>query len=203
MVILSWENQIRVGGLFLSAIFVQLKLGFCYTFLVRDFQENKKIEEAIIFLVDKIQKSGNNSKPVILHSIEVGTYLYKHNYPLDIVVAGYLHDLLEDSDTTQEEIKKKFGSGVATIVKANSFSSKTIGKIEQYKETFQKCLKMGNEALIVKASDILCNAPFYKIGNWLTFGIDKMTYFLKISKPHIDNERVYKDLAKALWLLKK
>ena len=58
------------------------------------------VEKAIKYLVDAIKQSGHNPKPVILHSIRVGLFLFNQNYNQDIVIAAILHDILEDTDTT-------------------------------------------------------------------------------------------------------
>jgi len=55
-----------------------------------------EIDEAIVFLVGKYDESGTNEKPVIFHSIKVGLYLYTESYSTNMVIAGLLHDLLED-----------------------------------------------------------------------------------------------------------
>lgn len=64
------------------------------------YQNSKEIEKAIVFLVKAISASGNNPKLVILHSILVGLSLIKFNYPIHIIQAGFLDDVIEDSDTS-------------------------------------------------------------------------------------------------------
>lgn len=59
---------------------------------------------------------GHNPKPVIFHSVQVGVHLYNHDYESDIVIAGILHDVVEDSETTVAEIEERFGSRVAQLV---------------------------------------------------------------------------------------
>ena len=67
-----------------------------------------KVEKAVKFLVKAIETSGNNSKPVILHSIRVAFFLEKESYSNNVVVAALLHDLIEDSATTLKEIGDNF-----------------------------------------------------------------------------------------------
>ena len=57
-----------------------------------------QLEQAIIFLVTTFQQSGNNPKPVILHSIRVALFLYEYHYPEEVIIAGALHDLVEDTN---------------------------------------------------------------------------------------------------------
>lgn len=79
------------------------------------YQTSKEIEKAIVFLAHAINTSGNNPKPVILHSILVGLSLAKLNYPTCIIQAGFLHDMIEDSSVSIKSIKEQFGNKVASL----------------------------------------------------------------------------------------
>ena len=162
-------------------------------------QNDKKIKEAIKFLVLAIEKSGHNSKPVIIHSIRVGLHLDELGYKQKIVIAGILHDLLEDSETTFEEIKQNFGPQIANLVQANSFDKNIKDKKKRYQQTLTRCLKAGKEALIIKAADILDNSHYYHLANgkklrqWL---VEKMKHFIDHSEKILKNEAVFKKLQK-------
>ena len=67
----------------------------------------------------------------------------------EILNAGYLHDVLEDTDVTKAEIRHVFG-----IIVANLVSELTRGKHEDY---FEHCKKMTKHASLIKVADILCN----------------------------------------------
>jgi len=69
----------------------------------------KEIERAIIFMIQKIQERCYNEKPLILHSIKVGLRLLEQNKEKEVVIAGFLHDLIEDTDCKIKEIKEEFG----------------------------------------------------------------------------------------------
>jgi len=62
----------------------------------------KEFETAIVFLIQKIKEHCYNEKPLILHSIRVGLRLVELNEAKDVVIAGFLHDLLEDTDCKQD-----------------------------------------------------------------------------------------------------
>ena len=57
----------------------------------------KEIEHAIIFMIQKIRERCYNEKPLILHSIRVGLKLMGQKEEKEAVVAGFLHDLIEDT----------------------------------------------------------------------------------------------------------
>ena len=58
------------------------------------------------------------SSPYINHSIEVAETLWKVGDIRDeaLLVAAILHDTIEDTDTTKEEIEKEFGEEVLKLV---------------------------------------------------------------------------------------
>jgi (p)ppGpp synthase/HD superfamily hydrolase len=56
----------------------------------------------------------------ILHPLEVAQLLRNHGYPDQVVAAGVLHDSLEDTDATPEELERCFGAEVAQLVCAVS-----------------------------------------------------------------------------------
>lgn len=167
---------------------------------------DKEIEEAIKFLVHAIEESGKNPKPVILHSIRVGLYLYHQGYDKEIIIAGILHDLLEDSDTTLEEIKQKFGDKVAKLVEANSFNLTVKDKKERYLGSFTRSLNAGKDALVIKAADFLDNSHYYHLGQdkelyqWL---LEKLKHFIDHSEKLLKNETVWKELKNQYNLLTK
>ena len=54
--------------------------------------------------------------PYIAHPVGVAFILLRMNCPETVVAAGLLHDTVEDTNVTLEEIRKKFGDEVADIV---------------------------------------------------------------------------------------
>jgi len=157
-------------------------------------ENDKEIEEAIKFLVYAIQKSCKNNKPVILHSIRVGLHLDNLKYPKDIVIAAILHDIIEDTETTFEEIKSKFSNKIATLVQSNSFDESIIDKTERYKENFIRCKALGKEAVIIRASDFFDNVNYYHLApnkeleKWL---FEKLKYFIDNSYEILKDEIIY------------
>ena len=81
-----------------------------------------KIEEAIIYATvmhqGKVRKLGNI--PYILHPLEVAQILSTMTTDQDVITAGILHDIVEDTDGTLAEIEKRFGKRVAFLVSSES-----------------------------------------------------------------------------------
>ena len=77
-----------------------------------------KIEEAIIYAT--IMHQGKQRKlegiPYILHPLAVAQILATMTDDEDIITAGILHDIVEDTDGTLTEIEERFGERVAFLV---------------------------------------------------------------------------------------
>jgi guanosine-3',5'-bis(diphosphate) 3'-pyrophosphohydrolase len=167
---------------------------------------NNDIEKAIKFLVFTIHKSGFNPKPVILHSIRVGLWLESLNYTKEIIIAGILHDLLEDSKITRKKIAQEFGERVTQLIESNSFNKNILSKTMSYKDLFGRCLQAGKSALIIKTVDILDNSDYYKYvtdKKLARYLLKKWQYFLKISEHIMKNEIIYLKLKFKIIRLKK
>ena len=63
--------------------------------------------------------NGQNRKsgePYITHPLHVALYLCELNFDKETIAAALLHDLIEDTDISYEDLKKEFGEEVAEIV---------------------------------------------------------------------------------------
>ncbi len=157
-------------------------------------QTAKDIESAIVFLVNTITTSGKNPKPVILHSILVGVSLAKLNYSRDIIVAGILHDTVEDSDATLTQIRDQFGESVARIVDACTYDFSIEDKVEQYTKAIIRATAMSWESLIVMAADFIENEPYYNQEDFTQYPRDKIAYFISYAEPFIKDEPIWSEL---------
>lgn len=170
-------------------------------FTLKDADLEKEMDDALHFVAKHIEDSGNNTKPVLLHSFKMAYYLYLNNYSKDIIISAILHDLIEDTKVTGTIIEKEYGSNIKSIVEAVSFNLNIEDKEEQYISMFNECIKMGFEALIVKCVDLLDNINYVHLVKNKEFKKDllkKYDTFLNMTKKYIGNEIVYKELKKRL-----
>ncbi len=104
-------------------------------------------------------KSG---KPYITHPIAVAGLLRDLGGSSTIIAAGFLHDVVEDTEVTPEEIEARFGVEVRNLVEAVTklskfnFSSKTERQAENFRRMF---LAMAQDirVIVVKLADRLHN----------------------------------------------
>lgn len=85
-------------------------------------QDNQRLEEAILFATKchSGQVRKGSSIPYILHPLEAMQILAEMNGDTNLLIAGLLHDVVEDTDTGIDEIRDKFGDDVVHLVAAHS-----------------------------------------------------------------------------------
>jgi len=103
-----------------------------------------------------------SEEPYILHPLEVACILADLQADTDTICAALLHDTLEDTETSPEAIKSRFGADVLTLVNGVtklskfSFSSKEERQAENFRKMF---LAMADDIRIIflKLADRLHN----------------------------------------------
>ncbi len=121
------------------------------------------LNRAYVFAMKKhgaqLRASGD---PYYSHPVEVAGILTKFKLDCASIIAGVLHDTVEDTDTTIEEIKNLFGDQVALIVdgvtKLAMIEQKSANKKQA--ENFRKLLLAMSEdirVLLIKLADRLHN----------------------------------------------
>lgn len=80
------------------------------------------LEEAILYATVMHQGKVRKFKgiPFILHPLEVAQILSTMTDDQEVIAAGILHDIVEDTDGTLSEIEKRFGQRVAFLVSSES-----------------------------------------------------------------------------------
>ncbi len=103
-----------------------------------------------------------SGEPYLVHPMEVAGLLADLRLDVPTVVTGLLHDTIEDTLTTREELEGMFGAEVATLVEGVTKISKIHFKTkeESQAENFRKMLlAMANDirVILVKLADRLHN----------------------------------------------
>ena len=97
----------------------------------------------------------SDAAPFLLHPLEVGALLHVFGFPEHVVAAGLLHDILEASHTTADELHIRFGSGIAELVEAVTEDGTVADKVERKARLREKVAAAGREAAAVFAADKL------------------------------------------------
>lgn len=92
--------------------------------------------------------------PYIFHPVNVGKILAERlGCSADIVIAGILHDTLEDTQTQENEILDYFGENVLRLVKGNSERDKSDTWENRKKEALKKAETESEDVLLIKLAD--------------------------------------------------
>lgn len=94
--------------------------------------------------------------PYFTHTEGVATIIQEAGLPDEVIAAGYLHDTVEDTDATIEEIKELFGEQVAEIVSGNT-EDKTKSWEERKEHTIQELKTASFHVKCLVAADKLDN----------------------------------------------
>ncbi len=129
----------------------------------------------------QLRKSG---EPYIVHPRDVAITLAEYQVDPNTLVAGLLHDILEDTDTTYDELKEKFGEEVADIVEG-------LTKLDQLKYNISKAaqqVKNHQKMVLAMARDI--RVIFVKLADRLN-NMRTLTYLdderrIRISRETLD-----------------
>ena len=117
------------------------------------------IERAINFAAiahaDQTRKGTN--MPYITHPFAVGMILQKIQCTDDVIAAGILHDTIEDTPVTFEELAEVFGQRVAELVLSASERDKSLTWFERKQQTIDQLNNAGLEEIQVITADKLHN----------------------------------------------
>ena len=135
-----------------------------------------------------------SGEPYIHHPLEVARILGEMHMDHQTLMAAILHDVIEDTPTAKDEIRKKFGKSVAELV--DGVSKLTKVKFESVEEAqalnFRKMLMaMSNDirVILVKLAD--------RLHNMRTLGSLRYEKRMRISRETLD---IYVPIAQRLGL---
>lgn len=124
-----------------------------------------KLQKAVNFAIkvheiDQKQKRKGKDVAYISHPLTVGLILSQAEAAEDLVIAGILHDTVEDSaqekKVTPEILEKEFGERVTELVMSVT-EDKRLSWEERKQKTIERIKGFSNDALFLKSADIISN----------------------------------------------
>lgn len=107
-----------------------------------------------------LKKHGNQLRasgdPYFSHPVEVAGLLAEMRLDTDSIVTGLLHDTLEDTDASYEEIEQLFGAEVVQVV-AETTDDKRMSKAERKQHQIDAAPHASMRAKLVKLADKVSN----------------------------------------------
>lgn len=159
---------------------------------MENFKE--KYEKAIIFAKQKHSKQKRKvvSWPYIVHPYEVSQLLIENNASQPAIIAGVLHDTVEDTNTTIEEITENFGYEIAYLVDMVS-EDKSLGYDERKQKQVERIQGAGKDVKMIKCADLCSNLRSLLLAS----KVDKNVWnYFSSSKENIANN--CKDMIEAI-----
>lgn len=114
--------------------------------------------------------------PYISHLAAVALILSKAGYPDNVVIAGILHDILEDTSFKSEDLEKNFGREVLAMVLRVS-ENKSLPWADRKHQYLEQLKDASEHAKAISAADLLSNRLSNLLG--LRKGINPWVQFSK------------------------
>jgi guanosine-3',5'-bis(diphosphate) 3'-pyrophosphohydrolase len=104
------------------------------------------------------RRKGRDAEPYVNHLAEVALLLAEATGGADVtlVVAGLLHDTIEDTDATPEEITREFGASVASVV-AEVTDDKSLPRQTRKNLQVETAASKSTRARLIKIADKISN----------------------------------------------
>jgi (p)ppGpp synthase/HD superfamily hydrolase len=156
----------------------------------------REFDHAVVFMATRASEAKSLPVASILHSVRVGLYLQGQGASKEVVLAGLLHDVVEDTDATIEEVAAQFGEGVARLVQAMTVDE-NLDSAEGSRDSVDRCRHLGRDALFIKAADIADNLHFYLPDanpQRLDQLAESLSYFLDVSAKVLEETDVWREI---------
>ncbi|HYP90414.1 MAG TPA: HD domain-containing protein, partial [Polyangiaceae bacterium] len=120
-----------------------------------------RLLEALDFAAERHsaqRRKGPDAAPYVNHLIEVATLLatVAQIDDVEVLIAGVLHDVLEDTPTTAAEVSERFGARVCRYVEALS-DDKALPRRRRREITLAELPQMEALVKVVKLADLTSN----------------------------------------------
>lgn len=134
--------------------------------MLKNLVYNLRIKNAIRFSIkthEVYQKQKRKGKDIayVTHPLTAGIILAMTGAREDVVIAGILHDTIEDSIMEKKVdgkmISERFGKDVAKIVESVSEDNKTLSWEIRKEKARENIKKFNHDSLLVKSADVLSN----------------------------------------------
>jgi len=124
-------------------------------------EDLKRLLKALSFAAHKHRdqrRKDVESSPYINHPISLANILCNEGHVTDVnvICAALLHDTVEDTDTTPEELEREFGKEITGIV-MDVTDDKTLEKGERKRRQIEHAAHISDQAKLVKLADKICN----------------------------------------------
>ncbi len=129
------------------------------------------------------KRKGRNQEPYINHLIEVAELIAAGSNVLDteLIMAGFLHDTVEDTGVTLQELEQHFGRDVAGLV-AEVTDDKSLPKETRKHLQVQNASKKSERAQTLKLADKISNLRSILASPPIGWGLERQRQYFEWAK---------------------
>ncbi len=124
------------------------------------YRVEQAIRAASVLHKDQLRK-GSMPFPYVTHLMAVAFTLLDYTHDEDVIISALLHDTIEDTDYTIDELQEDFGGKVREIVEAvtepKTLNGKKLSWYERKQAYARQLKKAPTDALLVAAADKIHN----------------------------------------------
>lgn len=173
--------------------------------------DNALFEQAILFAVEHhagaVRKTSFH--PYIIHPLETMQILYSMQADIHLLTAAVLHDTVEDTDATLDEIYQKFGEIIGALVEAHT-EDKRLSWMERKQHTLEMLPHASSDVQMMILADKVSNMrsianDYQRLGEvfWESFNAPKekqkwyygeMCRVLEVLRDHPQSKKVYLEM---------
>ncbi len=165
---------------------------------------NSKIQLALEFALKKHHNQVRklSDVPYSIHPISLAMLLIESNESEEVIISSLLHDLIEDTNTSYDELEKEFGIKVVNIVRACTEIDKSKPWEERKEHTIKIFHKHNKDIQMVILADKIHNLNAIKcslqtkgseIWNGFNRGYDSQKWYYSSLKKEFEESNLISD----------
>lgn len=141
------------------------------------------------------RRKGKDASPYINHPLALASLLAERGErDPKVLIAALLHDTVEDTATSFEDIERVFGTEVADIVREVT-DDKTLPKAERKRLQIEHAARLSRRAKLVKLADKICNLRDILLSPPTDWSLQRQREYFDWAKAVVDPMRgVHPDL---------
>ncbi len=159
------------------------------------------INNAVIFAakahLDQKRKDPESVTPFIQHPVMVGLILQRAGFNDNVIAAGILHDVIEDTKYSKEDLEKAFNKNIAELVNDVSEQDKSLPWLERKQKYLEHIKECPIESKAVSAADKIHNIR--SIIKSINEGIDIWSVFKRGKEVQIKRFRKLLYILEETW----
>ncbi len=153
----------------------------------------KKLLAALAFAAHKHRDQRRKdavASPYINHPIALANVLANEAGVVDerVLIAAILHDTIEDTETTEQELVREFGQEIANIV-LEVTDDKALTKAERKQLQIDHAGALSRRAKLVKLADKICNVRDMASSPPVNWSVERRREYFDWAKAVIDGLR--------------